>query len=138
MKRKLVYRYYCEFCKKANCCASAMTKHERGCTANQNRECGMCKATEHAQADLADIIDALEHDVEATKGEDLYDGSIIVCTIKNVEPRLAWIVADFCPACLLAAIRQIKRRDAVQFQWDFMEAKKAFWQSFNEQTAGVH
>lgn len=88
MKKKLVTRYYCEFCKKANCCAPAMTKHERACTGNPNRICGMCRVTEHPQADLKDIIDALETDIEATKACDVYSGSIIDCTIKIVQPKL--------------------------------------------------
>lgn len=127
MKRKLVFRYYCEFCRKANCSAPSMTKHERACTANPNRICGMCKVTEHPQAELADIIDALQHDVEATAGDGIMG--------KVVKPSLAWTVADFCPACLLAAIRQIKPNDALHYEWDFKAAAKEFWQNYNEQIA---
>ena len=43
MKIIKVNRYYCDFCKKANCSAPAMSLHERHCTLNPNRTCCMCK-----------------------------------------------------------------------------------------------
>lgn len=130
MNRKLVYRYFCDYCRKATCSASTTSKHERGCTKNPNRVCGMCKATEHPQADLPDVIDALQHDVEATKPDDTAGG------MKLVDPKLAWVVADFCPACMLSAIRQMPPDDSVHVEWDFQAAKKEFWSNHTEPLRG--
>lgn len=84
MKRKKVWRYYCEHCGKSGCSGGHIAKHERGCTANPERVCGMCRAAELDQQSLATLIGAL-----AAGGLDQ--------------------LRDFamsCPACMLAAIRQ--------------------------------
>lgn len=49
MKR---WRYYCDHCRKVGGSRSAMEKHERGCTANPARICGVCAACEVEQPDL--------------------------------------------------------------------------------------
>ena len=45
MKTLLKKVYYCDFCKKKGMSASAMSKHEKHCTLNPTRECGLCKLT---------------------------------------------------------------------------------------------
>jgi hypothetical protein len=36
------WRYYCDHCKKVSGLRTAMAKHEKGCTLNPARECGVC------------------------------------------------------------------------------------------------
>lgn len=43
MKVLLRKVYYCDFCKKSNRSASAMSKHEKHCTLNPKRECRLCR-----------------------------------------------------------------------------------------------
>lgn len=34
--------YYCDFCKKKGMSAASMSKHEKHCTLNSNRQCRLC------------------------------------------------------------------------------------------------
>lgn len=43
MRTAMRPRYYCDHCNKGNGSPSAMRRHERGCTLNPQRVCGMCK-----------------------------------------------------------------------------------------------
>ena len=43
MRTAMRPRYYCDHCNKGNGSPSAMRRHERGCTMNPQRVCGMCK-----------------------------------------------------------------------------------------------
>jgi hypothetical protein len=90
----------------------------------------MCKAVGHPQMLLTDILKALRHDVATTEPDE--DG------LRSCKPGLAWEAANCCPACLLAAIRQIKKTDDLQFDWDFKAAKQRFWNGHNRDTAGVY
>jgi hypothetical protein len=42
MRTAMRPRYYCDHCNKGNGSPSAMRRHERGCTLNPQRVCGMC------------------------------------------------------------------------------------------------
>jgi len=56
MTRRQVWRYKCDFCKKSNCSGPSVKKHERGCTNNPARICGMhvhCKAQQPPLQGLA-------------------------------------------------------------------------------------
>lgn len=92
MKRKQVWRYYCEFCKKSGCSGGHIRHHEEHCTANPDRKCGF---HEHEwweggpQPAMADLIAAIN------SGHDWDEG------MKALRE-----VAENCPACILAAIKQ--------------------------------
>lgn len=104
MKTKKVNRYYCDFCKKANCCKSAMILHEKHCTANPARECRMCKTPR----DISFLIGLL---LDAKTTDD--DGMTVLRVACN------------CPACILAVLRQSKLAGIVTF--DYKEEAKAWW-----------
>jgi len=96
-----------------------MEQHEKGCTANPNRYCRMCKFADGNHAKMEDLISA------AFKGLD--------------ELRR---VAGNCPACMLAAIRgtwRVNPPDGDEFGWtvggghsslsefNFKEELQEFW-----------
>ncbi len=97
MKKRLVWRYTCEFCKKANCSAPSIAKHELHCTKNPARVCRMCMRVGEKQPPISELIAAI-HFVPVTEFLD----------IQIQERRLdrVRIAARNCPACILAAIRQ--------------------------------
>jgi hypothetical protein len=112
-------RYYCDHCKKANGSPSAMKRHERGCTANPSRQCGVCGFP----TDYEKLIPI------AMSGD-----------IKALEES-----AEGCPACMLAAIRLAPWTtsyadengpehkdipDAIRL-WDFKPALKEWWDNVN-------
>lgn len=102
-------RYYCDYCGKAGGNAGAMKKHERRCTNNPNRECGVCNLMGFRQKPIAELVAALG------RGHD-----------ENLD-RLRE-VAENCPACILAAIRQ----SGVQYPMD--EEGPGHWVEYDFKT----
>lgn len=76
MKTKRVNRYYCDYCKKQGGSASHISRHEKRCTMNPDRECGVCDLLGVAQDCANKCLKWLRE------------------------------ACDNCPACILAAIRQ--------------------------------
>lgn len=97
MKRKRVWRYYCDHCGKGGCSASHMTHHERHCTTNPKRECGMCQFMGEVQPN-GDTVRAAVPDVT---------GMGFLAAIAAVKAALPAIreAANNCPVCILAALR---------------------------------
>jgi hypothetical protein len=93
-----------------------MEKHERGCTLNPDRVCGLCAISEHDKVlSLSELIDVLGN------------GS---------SERFAKLreAANECPACILAAIRQSPNIrgslcpiESDVWSWEFKPALDAFW-----------
>ncbi len=125
MKMVMRPRYYCDHCKKSSGSASAIKRHERGCTANPNRVCGMCKMVHE------------EEGVEPAPPRDelvrIMDNQGFVATCK---------AANNCPACILSALRTkngkgmfgepiVEGPDDGRHEWSFAEAKKQFWADLN-------
>lgn len=113
------WRYYCDHCKKVSGLRTAMEKHEKGCTLNPERDCGICGFLNTGGAKLADLM-ALLPDVEKFKRMESWDagdefgGSGEYPVIDDeglreathaVLPKLRELTED-CPACILAALRQ--------------------------------
>jgi len=104
MQRKKVWRYYCEYCGKANCSAGHMRQHERNCTMNPDRYCRMCNAFSKHQG-LQDATDILRKN--AVPGIEWEDQ--VRDYIDQNGPQVIERVRDTlenCPACILAALRQ--------------------------------
>lgn len=124
MRKVKRWRYYCEFCKKSGASGGHMAAHERACTANPHRECGMCREAGLTQQRMEDLITAL-----LCKGTDHEEGLKVL-----IE------VAEGCPSCILAAIRQSKIQkfaedegeEGVYLSFNFKEAKKEFWDNIND------
>lgn len=130
MRQKKVWRYYCEFCKKAGCHAGHMRKHELHCTANPSRKCRVCDMRDGLQEPTDVLIAALG------------------ISFKRLEE-----VADGCPACILTALRlapenhglRMKRVEACAFleaydepiwdgreRFDYREQMKSVMSDVNE------
>lgn len=116
MKTKRVNRYYCEFCKKSGCSAGHMRKHERACTMNPGRVCGVCKMLGATQGPLGDLRNLLP----AFGAGNLMNEAL---------PQLRK-AANNCPACMFAALRQSEALEwATDFNWD--EEMSAVWAELN-------
>ncbi len=139
MRTKKVNRYYCDFCKKSGGSAYHMRRHEAGCTANPNRQCGMCNGAGYDAADLPVLI-ALLPNAAAFKGQmEWADGSgessqyseypwLEEC-VDACMPALKE-AAEGCPACMLAALRQSGCIGFAEFNW--MEERERFLRDANE------
>ena len=107
MRRWRTWRYGCDYCRKTGCSASHMARHERRCTNNPNRECGMCR-----------YFGIPEHSVAAL---------VAVLRLDGLDALRS--VAEGCPMCILAAIRQsgLSTEDQWDLGFDFKKERDAFW-----------
>jgi len=127
--------YYCDFCKKRNLSASHMHKHEKGCTNNLNRVCGICGM----QPDVLKEIVKKFKDRFSIKEDVCYPGDYMTIEkiiwyedkpITLVEIREA---ADYCHACILAILRQTHMTwQLFDFNFDYQKERSEYWNGENE------
>ena len=129
MKTVMRPRYYCDHCNKGSGSPSAMRRHERGCTANPNRVCGMCALqADDGGAEPAPHRDELVRILDSS-------GFTEMCS-----------AANGCPACILAAIRTknyfdeergpivLGPNDGRQ-EWQYKVAKQLWWDGWQSAAA---
>jgi len=115
MKKRKVWKYFCEYCGKGNCNPSYLSRHERHCTLNPNRECRMCALVGNTPLP----IEALQVGIVATEGnEEGTAGSAIITGLRTL--------ASGCPACILAALRQYDSGNWFAKDFDFKKEGKAW------------
>ncbi len=134
MRRKKVWRYYCEFCKKANCSGTSIKKHEQRCTLNPDRHCGFCGLTENDQPDLQEAMKLLPEPsklVAFFEEDNYYDYSHLETAVKETLPKLRDFVNN-CPACIMAALRQKGIPVPCAEDFDFKKECQGAWADFNE------
>ncbi len=107
MKKIKRWRYYCDYCKKVGGSAYHMAKHEKHCTLNPNRECGMCQIEECDQPKISVLLECLPE----PKPYEIIDEYGYVCypgfdkATELAMPELRRLTGG-CPACILSALRQ--------------------------------
>lgn len=124
MRRKLVYRYYCDFCKKSGCSSYWIKQHEERCTMNPNRECGMCTFTLgiYDKEKLEEAKKILEpyKGLHSEYNEGYYTEAILP---DDITKKLRELVED-CPACIMAALRQSNIEVAAMRGFNFDQESK--------------
>lgn len=112
MKRKKVWRYWCDYCGKGGCCAGAMAKHEKHCIRNMTRACRMCKAQK------TDV-----------------DANAVFLGAKGLDALIDHV--DGCPACTLAAVADLNRFRQEDtpgqgfIEFDYKKACQEWWNEKN-------
>lgn len=102
--------YYCDFCKRKNLSAGAMSVHEKHCTANPNRECRLC-----GKKDIADVVNkfTVRFRLHPNELNDIFTEDFVL----GHEYKIEWLgepvtmkeirdEVDDCPNCILAVLRQ--------------------------------
>lgn len=124
MRTAMRPRYYCDHCNKGNGSPSAMRRHEKGCTLNPHRVCGMCKM-------VADEVEGAPSRDELVRVMD-EQGFKAMCE-----------AANNCPACILSALRTKNFKGDAETpggvlgpedgreSWSYTQAKQAWWDSWN-------
>ncbi len=105
MKVKTVKRYSCDFCPKKSLRAWSMEKHERHCTMNPNRVCRVCALLARWFENRSEIAQPIEKLLAAMPPPDVWEK---VPIDEDFAPLLKPLrqLADDCPACIFAALRQ--------------------------------
>jgi hypothetical protein len=113
------WRYYCDYCDKGGCSGGVMAKHERGCTRNPERQCGLCRVAKLEQKPTAELLAALN------------DGGVDAV----LELSLG------CPACVVAAIHALRKTEPRLYEpdtgadnyisFDYKLAAEKFWNEVN-------
>ena len=123
MRSALRRRYYCDHCNKGSGSPSAMKRHEKGCTKNPQRRCGMCLVYGRVNRSPSDLLRVLnEQGFEALKE-----------------------ATEDCPACILSALRLLPYDlpsedgpggmvgpDDGRHEWRFQDAKRDWWEAARE------
>ena len=130
MRTAMRPRYYCDHCNKGNGSPSAMRRHERGCTANPQRVCGMCaKLAAEGGPEPAPPRDELVKIMDA-------QGFTAMCEAANK-----------CPACILAALRTKNFKGDAETPpgvlgpedgreaWSYTQEKARWWNEWNSAQA---
>ena len=132
MRKAKRWRYYCDFCKKSGGSKWHMEKHEKSCTMNPDRTCGFCEfngdhPTKKHKEKLKSIVKKAVGEFwdEAEIGIDEHPIDYHERITEQLEKDLLK-EASGCPACVLAAIRQVKDAEFIQF--DYKKAKDQFWE----------
>lgn len=90
MKKRRVWRYSCEFCRKSGCHGGHMRDHELRCFRNPNRRCIVC-SRQWPIPELAEPMAAMANINEATE-------PAMLAAVREI--------VEACPACMCAAISQ--------------------------------
>lgn len=130
MKRKQVWRYYCEYCNKSNCSASHMKHHEDHCTMNPQRKCGMCGYMDEIRLldiplMLKKLPDPSEYTTEDSFGISYDERYLNEVVLKMIQSQTS------CPACILAVLRQAKIPVPAVTDFNFTEECQSLWQDVN-------
>lgn len=134
MRQVKRWRYYCDFCKKVGGRRPSMEKHERGCTANPDRVCGLCEHCGELQVDLRTLTGFIDFhcaDLPRVKNE-WEDDERLEASGDKLDPMLKElrVLANHCPACILAALRQAETETWSNFS--FKTELNAWWARENE------
>ena len=140
MRQQKRWRYYCDFCKKVGGQRHAMEKHEKACTANPERVCGLCQHCGEDQPKLTTLtgfIDSYCADLPRVKFE-WDDEEHLEASGDKLDPMLKELeaLANHCPACTLAALRQAKTKTWSNF--NFKAKLDAWWEEENANREPEH
>ena len=135
--------YYCEHCKKHGLSAPHIARHEKGCTNNLTRVCGMCRAGELDQQPIESLLvclpdcpdPALQLWPDSSPEHEQYMGQL-----QRLEDGMEALreLCQQCPACIAAALRQ-KNIPWHAANFDFQDECADFWKAVNDANAtGSH
>jgi len=107
MIRKKAWRYYCEYCKKRGGSGGHIKKHEKHCTLNPNRECGLCDLAGEKPTEMSVLLNILPDPGPYRKTDESgwHEWPGLAEAAEKAMPELREKTGE-CPACILAALRQ--------------------------------
>lgn len=125
MRQVKRWRYYCDYCRKAGGSKGHIIAHEKGCTKNPNRECGLCRFGEQEQVPLPELIAFVEQRALLIPDDDYFyphNGKHTEALVNELQAK-----ANNCPACTLAALRQSKKQVFLNAGFNVKERWAKWW-----------
>jgi len=134
VRKKKVWRYYCDFCKKSGCSGGHLKNHEARCTMNPNRSCGMCEMFEECPRPIDQLLAILPDPKQYMMGKDEFGLMVYVGLEKAVEEAMSKLreATENCPACILATFRQKGIPVPAIRSFNFKKECEAWWDLFND------
>ena len=132
MRKKQVWRYYCDFCRKGKFTESAMCLHEEHCTLNPERKCRMCGYAGGTRVAVTELVKLLPGEPDQTIDA---DWTPIKEATEAAIPKLREAAGN-CPACIFAALRQAGMRILWYSNFDFKSECKELWANVNDEQYG--
>ena len=122
--------YYCEFCGRHRLTSYSIRKHEKHCTLNPHRVCGMCDCS-----DLTPVLDKYQNRFRVDDVIDEVHGCRTLdwvwlngpVTLDEIE-----VDTEYCPACTLAVLRQTGLGQGPSpIEFDFASKRDEWWAERN-------
>ncbi len=133
MRKIKRWRYYCDFCKKAGGSGGHIAKHEKGCTLNPNRICGVCGMLEVDQKPISQLLSVLPNGEEyLTETDHVFSYNGLPELVSDVMPKLRELTEN-CPACIMAALRQSHIPVPMVESFNFTNEMASIWADINEE-----
>jgi hypothetical protein len=127
--------YYCEFCKKHSLSGGSLSKHEKHCTGNPNRECRLC-----GRQSILDLIkkykNAYKIIIKPESLDEPWRGEIqTVKWLKKISLENIKDDVENCPICTLAILRICKLNIWLidEFRFDYKEELREWWNIVNDE-----
>lgn len=115
MKKVKKWRYYCDYCKKSGASEYHMRNHEKKCTSNPDRICGICDVARFTQQSSEKLKEAYKHG-----------------GLKELRE-----LSDNCPVCILATLKASMTPEEVferyEKEFDYNKELEEFWQEHNSE-----
>ena len=122
--------YYCEHCGRHRLTASSIEKHEKGCTLNPHRSCGVCN-----NSDIENLLIKYKDSfvIDTCVCEDGYRTETPHWTGEHLTLKDLRSDAEDCPVCILAVIRQcnLNRSPGDFTEYDYRDEHKEYWRERN-------
>jgi len=132
MLTKIKKVYYCEHCGRHRLTPNSIEKHEKGCTANPNRVCGVCECATTMKDLLAKYEGRFGIYVETNSLG--YESRSARWAREPVTLDELRTDTDGCPVCMLAVIRQCDLNNSPgEFStFDYQTEHRQYWQEKND------
>jgi len=140
VKTKIKTVYYCEYCGRHRLTSYSIKEHEKHCTLNPHRICGMCDCS-----DLTPVLEKYRDRFRISGIEEKLEPSPHCVPVPDLGVRIFWVwtkgevtIKDIeadtggCPACTLAVLRQTGIDEwPSPIEFDYQKARKEWWEEVN-------
>ena len=129
--------YYCEYCNKHGLSAGSMSKHEKHCTANPDRECRLCGNS----INVGEVAKKLSSRFKLVDHPEENIHKFITIKVEWIGEKITMDelddLSECCPICKLAIMRQSKLTHWVfsdtELRFHYLEELKDFWADKNRE-----